>query len=1226
MPESASNDRLHNSRQHMINIESTVTPSRAAPSLMRQHWIQANSMQNSTNNYQSSNQFGAPNVPSQRTPGSKSFDTHVSNSPLIQHPMSKPNITSYQHKLLQLQLLHNSNNVDYIRHYGTRPANDYQIYGPESVTTNHYGYSSMRSNLKSAASEFSFIRPSSSGHSQSTLPHPPYQQQNHSINQFVIKNRDSQAQLLNNCSQPSNRGSLILNNNNLSSPFNNKRLTRDINNNDVSLAHNLCSPSNKQHCFINPVTGERISSVNHHHHTTVVNPVFASYKQAQDEPANVGALLDNKMMAPLRDLPSKPNKKRAQTGTAGPHTQLVCSASSGGESGQNLRKSSSLTLSIACFFRRAFSRRSKKSASKKVRSSATKLAESCNSSMGNFEDGNCVVPLVPSAFSTGSKSIDGGRKNQSQHVVQSHRMIDMIEAFTNKTLAAAAEETRNESSEGIEFTASNQQIAPRPNQYKQSSQFVGSSRLSAGVSGTAADGSLVNANGVYNAHDIMTPTQVRARLAHAQLNQFGSPLHKSNSISATMGLSLAETSNLGRRALLYDNELLVAANNNNNNSTTVAGGSPMMMRMNNVMNTNLTPLMSRANDSNQQHRASFESSQQQYFMSPRTSMKVDQLPRPSSIYGQPSMISSPIMMRDEVGTGRINFGNHRNSLHNQHFRDLQAAKEGLSNLGHSVGNSSRRQQMVKLPFMLDTTREVAEELASPTETSDLNSGNHLTGISRNGLIESPLSQRLNGRKQTANRDIISSSPSSGRLLNHYHQQQAIVNPILQSPTMDAIYDNHPILSERIDFGSNSHHENHANPQTEQYHYQRHSHRSPSIKTTNSTNNFQLHQSPSFVLRQEDLYSSRNPRHSQGDTPKRSSSGRHHQDRGAFTVVDMLSGNNRKPSAIVVPSTASNSFCEGSSSPNHHYTHRNQDNASPSSASMILAQPNCGGKSPLMGRRSFNNTSHYQQSPLVSQQTRILTKGIGVQATIIGDRPVDANKSRISDSFESSGAGETKDGRIRDSEPSLIQRTNTGDPYECSISDRFDSESNHSSSKSNSKTFLVSTRLSKATAHEQGSSSTVGDSFGSSCSSSAFAGASFEKAPVANQRKSLKELAPKQSIHASQKNISKTKSSESKQRNSVIQEDRLEGASFSSDTTTTNGSNKHNLSSNDSSSSSSGVGQNRYREKNSSRLAKRSKGRESSTEQSESDTNNRSQTDSLEKFERDRNWINSKLIE
>lgn len=1021
-------DNRLNSRngRGIINIESTVTPSRAPFSLQQ-------SIQQPLPSMRKLRPF--PSIGQQHA---ASFDV-APNSPM-QHPNNYRQ-TSYQHKLLQLQLLHNSNNVDYIRHNGVGyngcgdNDNDYQIYGPESIATNHYGYSSMRSNLKSAASEFSFIRPSSMTQhtaSQSTLPHKNSHINNlaqlSNCNQMAYSNNDQKRPWLVLSRDDMNRGSKV-------------QKSDSNNNDDVGLVQN---PTAEQY-LINPLTGERITN--------------QDVLQLNDGQTKIQETLSD-LTPPMRELPMKPGKKRAiNMGQTNINNNAINSV--------NMPKSSSLTSSIACFFRRAFSRRSKRRNSKRR---AAKLAESCSSSLGAFEDNFSNVAIVPSAFSTGSKSIDI-RKNdhQANQIIeqnktpQSQRMIDMIEAFTNKTLVS---ETTNNLPEGVAHQQQQPYTAPIVSGQQQANYYLEPNKLSR------------------SGQNKQQP-QLRSQRMH--LNQFGSPLHKSNSISATMGLSHAQDINDRQRsnAFLYDNELLIAN-----------GGSPMLMRSAKVMSVNLTPLMSQRENQQSETVVSTLQQQQQFFLSPRNSNNTNrqdhhQMPRPSSIYGQPSMISSPVITRGG-GVGRMeqginNFGIHRNSIHNPHLRD---------NIGgpHSNGSSGptemRRQQVMKTPF-LDTTREVAEDIPSPTTvepnihsyklTSQQQNSQNLADQSavqrrlskQNRIIEhsSPLSfsgrQQLMADTRERSFDMIRASPSSGKI-----QQKAIVNPILQSPTMDTIYDNHPMLSNSSsEMPSYSHYDNHNQLSMDNNNLQHR--RSPSLRLSSITNSMTqfIPTSTPIVSADKDHYVKH--RIISDITMNNIPLNHHHHQSLSSSELERAAALNmmmveNKPSAVVAPST-----------PNHHHQQQQQQSLAMSSpimeefsenrrkqsqtaysASSIqqqqpLAQPQ--SRSPMLTRRMGNHhTGHYQQSPLVSQQTRILNKGDGVQATIIGDRdgyrytqPVVNIAGAPGINLEPSLAA------------SLLRGTNI-DAYESSTFSRNLSDSS-STSKSNSKTFLVSTRLSKSMA-------------------------------------------------------------------------------------------------------------------------------------------------------------------
>lgn len=988
---------------------------------------------------------------------------------------------------MQLQLLHNSNNVDYIRNNGS-DTNDYQVYG-----SNYYGYSSMRSNLKSAASEFSFIRPYSANRNQSTLPHQHHQQQLLHLQQNVLDNGNNQ--------QHGNVHPMRT-----SFKAANVQVVGDNNN-------NCLTPLTKQF-LVNPVTGERM--------------------------INQGAFVhgDPVPIPPMRELPLKPNKKRQTQNSNG---------ATGDNLNPNLPKSSSLTSSIACFFRRAFSRRSKKG-SKRQRS---RLAESCSTSLGAFEDGVTVVPVVPSAFSTGSKSVDGhinnnkdfNNNNSHQQTVQqqqqSQRMVDMIEAFTNnRGLANPA---------NIEQAAMAQSDAMRSQQYSAfNMDFNAPPRLPAAPPTPS------------------TPNQLRRNV-----NQFGSPMHKSNSICATMGLSLVNNnSNTNRRVFAQDNGLMGPASEKSK--------SPMLMRSTKVMSAHLTPLMLQRDpiDPN-------AGPNHQFILSPRNS-KLDQMPRPSSIYGQPSMISSPIISRDE----RNNFGVHRNSLHNHQFRDNT---NNISSNAASGFEMRRYNQMMKAPF-LDTTREVAEELASPN--AEVPNDLDLARAQAMADNQSPQTGRY-FIKRDYTFDVINSSPSMQQ-----HHQAAVVNPILQSPTMDTIYDNHPMLK-TAELSAYSHYDNHQlqSPSIAQ--------RLPSNSMSSSKTQFIIRQQaqteyqPSSL---EDQYSSRRLMSAkpQSYTPSRQSRLIDASER-LPTVADMMMSN-KKPSAIVAPSTPNHATQLGIRSDSNLINDQHLNRMHNPQSPLIQSQ----SRSPMMSRRAHPQQSHYQQSPLVSQQTRVLNKGDGTQATIIGNSG-DANRHQIGQTAVSI-AGAPGINLEPSLAASLLRGTNI-DAYETATFDR-----GSACDESNSKTFLVSTRLSKSIASSQSSynyngsaSSILKDEQQSSTSTANSEGSSATKLAKDD------ELSAASSSSRSASSSSGRRSLRAKRGYGSNQEDPLEYSSG----TDTRGS--KGLASNKEKYSPSKTRSNGYNPGSSMRCEKRS-----SSEQSEETTS--SQRSSIDKEVDERNWITSKLVE
>lgn len=1002
MPDSvAAGGRPKPADRHLINIESTITPVRLGPnSLQQQH------------NYHQQQQFlrqqsiGVANerkfrpLPPIDQYQAASFDvplgTSDNNNNNLVGPTNQKPTTSYQQKLLQLQLLHNSNNVDYIRNNNGYESTDYYgVYGPSDVAfSNHYGYYSMRSNLKSATSEFSFIRPSSSGFgnlsncnnistgtNRSALQHHQLQQQQ----QQLIENHDTH----NGVPSSSSKAMLMR-------PVPNE-LFRDGNNNDIRQASRALPTSARERQSAKFMD----DSVRLGNEQMIVNGQIVN-----------GGLLTQDMALgpPNRELPLKPNKKR--------HDVEM------GVMGQgHLPKSSSLTSNLVCFLKRAFSRRSKKNKASGRKSRSAKLAESCSSSLGAFDDhhptGSRFVPIAPSAFSTGSKSVDGRQPlivgQPTNNLIQSNQgTVDTMEASQHP----AREDT-------IDPNAMPRSIHGHPQMLAQ-----------------------------------QQPTP-RLPVCHPirQVGQFGgSPLHKSNSISTTIGIARYDhnENNLHTGPLSSENEI---------------HNSPVIPRSAKVMSAHLTPLMLQrervsspsASQTNAQQQ---QQQQQQFLMSPRNS-RADQLPRPSSIYGQPSMISSPSINRDELlARGGHHFGLHRSSVHGQptaSYRDRSPHQQNLM-----LSSDGRRpNHTIIMPFNLDTTREVCEDIPSPTTE----------GLARFNSNSGQVSNRQE-MPSLAKRDAILRSPSmnssGGSRLN---QRRAIVNPMLQSSTMDTIYDNHPMLTRSEDRGvckqdtaanlrsesiSYSHYDNHnqfimeklelQQQQNNSPHYQKRQH----LLTTGSCDMPQS--SPMIIQNQVDRSQNKIP--SQFYTPSHQRS----------TVFDMVA-QNEIPSALVAPSTpvyggTRVSYLEFNGGQRRPFMDSppvqrgNPNQSSPSAAPLHHLT-----RSPMLPRRNLEQ--HYQQSPLLNgQSTRVVNRGDGVQATIIGDRQRDNGFATAHGSAQpviniAGAPGVNLDPSLA---ASLLQGTNIN-AYESLTRDQLSGRAK----PTNSKAFLVSTRLCMASHGHSGSS-------------------------------------------------------------------------------------------------------------------------------------------------------------
>lgn len=980
-------------------VESIVTPLRAGP-------FQSNSSQRKPSsraiqalgNHQAAASFDA--AFSQQQP----------------QPPRTPVSVSCQQKLLQLQLLHNSNNVDYIRQSsgangttenGSSPAattaaalvnrmtaNDYQIYGPESTV---YGYSSMRSNLKSAASEFSFIRPSSSSHIQSSLPH---QNSAHVLDQaaFLRNGLQQQHQQLSNESAAFARSPSLR----AYGPPNNHHQLRDNNNNFVG------GKNAPQQFLIDPKTGQPLQA-----------HLLLQQKQQ--------SLLDVELIAPIRELPLKPNKKRTRE-----NEPTTCNINP-----KILPKSSSLTSRIASFFRRTFSRRSKRRSGKR----RSKLAESCSTSLGAFENENFAsIPIVPSAYSTGSKSVDGRQVGERTNHQQPQRMVDMIEAFTSgnfvdqaDVIAACHNQSRvSQAGDFIEDHNSDKHRQSNGQKCKSNQLMIETNQQQQAANVTPA-----RLPGI---------SQGRADA----INEFASPLHKSNSISATMGLSLVSDNSIaGKRAanFVYDNELRAVQQQQRR----LVGGSPVLHRSAKVLSANLTPLRDPMNQyQHHHHRLSV--------LSPRnTGRLVDhhQLPRPSSIYGQPSMIAaacdSPVASR--VDERNNNFGLQRNSIHGYNITKIKALSSGVGC------------EMMKTNQLCTTQEEASEELSSPLLASEPKSA-VATIISKaefnDGLYDnrSPMIDASHYVSRAEALSMMTASPSNHNNNNNRptpQHRRAVVNPILQSPTMDTIYDNNPMMLNGVASRGNviyqSNYDNHHNNNHNQHIVQLDQGRlgqqqSPMIprraKPSNSMTQFYPSGDHGNLIDESPYSSERMIIAQSSATPNKQNK-----------VGLFLSGNN-KPAAIVAPSTPSRL---GVSYDNNHMDHPLNR---PSKDQVGLFESGF----PLV---RYLRNAPIQQSPLIYSDNKprdpiYSTRNYGQQTlavNIAGAPGINLDPALAA---------------------SLLRGTNI-DAYESSTY-QIDNQptGNQLGGGDTSKTFLVSTRLSKSMAHHQ-SSSSQSNTGGSSSSSS-----------------------------------------------------------------------------------------------------------------------------------------------
>lgn len=781
-------------RERLTGIASTVTPVRGVPfsrQLSIQH--QDNSLRASYAN---------------RHPVSFDISDPKSKSSLVNQ---QPALLNHHQKLLQLQLLHNSNNVDYVRH----GFEENQIYYPDSVT-NVYGYSSMRSNLKSVASEFSFIRPSSSsGYNQLALL---YDGQNtlgqHSIEPQKIHRTHHVKPLI------------------------------DSNNNGIptNLLGSPAPHSNRQY-LVNPNTGQRLSKEQGQQNITLLS----------DSPTKTDE-------APSRMLPLKPNKKRIVDDlTVGKHSR------------------ESTSFSLTGLIRRAFSRRSKR----KTRSQL-KIVGSYSSSLSPNDHSTANNNGSQTAFSTGSKSVSNNLREDNSMLGKQNRMVDMIEAFNKTTLIDGASVTRIDVTKDI------------------------------------ADFNL----------NIRTPVHAIQRSATKMLSprndRFASPLHKSNSISTTTGWDLGES--CMNRA--YTNDLT---------SDFLASSSS---RSSKVISAHLMPSNFTEEGSTQVEFNNL------LFSSPRTRVGGGHNPpRPSSIYGQPSMISSPIFnSRDN----RNRFGLQRNSLN---YNQLTGDRSSVD---------LRRTHIARSP-LLKPTVEVAEELSSPMDTPVVNNfQNNRNSFEKHHPNDHSRFLKIDQNERAEN------DPDSPISIGQMRYKQAIVNPILQSPTMGTIYDNHPVLNNVEARVSYSLYDNHCSNDEQG-------------QTNLGTPRRGLqsnYYSSNLRASRESMDLSRSQKPSCITTPNRCLPSKEEQPaRAGISYVKS------KPSAVVAPSTPDHKYYMDSSRGLINSPSRGHDPANVRSGHVNSTHFQ---RSPMMSRRNILGPINYQQSPLVSDQTRVVTKSDGKQATIIAD--------------------------------------------------------------------------------------------------------------------------------------------------------------------------------------------------------------------------------------------------
>lgn len=477
------------------------------------------------------------------------------------------------------------------------------------------------------------------------------------------------------------------------------------------------------------------------------------------------------------------------------------------------------------------------------------------------------------------------------------------------------------------------------------------------------------------------------------------------------------------------------------------------------------------------------------------------MPRPSSIYGQPSMIgsasNSPV-----IGSGRgvgetdrnnVLFGMQRNSMHGYNIKSkLQAptSSSASSNIGGSAGCEPLRAQMMKAHHLDTTQEEPVEELQSPQ--SELISGLELGGApfdNRSQMIPGDHSHHYISRAEALS--MITGSPAIQNRPTPQHRR-AVVNPILQSPTMDTIYDNHPRMLMNGGNGeplaSQSLYDNYNCNQDQSRQRARlvdqQPRESPMLarraKPSHPANN-QFYpgaagESGAHCSLSENPYSSERVTLGQSRTPSRTPS--RHQPTGLS-----LYGSN-KPAAIVAPSTLSDQL---------EASQRDRSSRFDRSTSHHQMGSIENG-SPMLSRRYDGASHNHQQSPLVlrNQQPRNSAYAAAAQQSI---------------AVNIAGApGINLDPALA---ASLLRGTNI-DAYESFAYDNHGSAGNNGDF--NNKTFLVSTRLSKSMTQHQSYSSQSNTGGSSSSSSNNAPGNTFRRSSLARDDE-LSSSGGSQSIHS-----------------------------------------------------------------------------------------------------------------
>jgi len=820
--------------QRRINIESTVTPLRGPLNMIkRQQSLQAQ-RRPMLQSWQQSNSVDVP-----------------SNDALTSSQLPQSG-ASYHQKLMQLQMLHRNDGRD----RNGQNSNEFQIYSPDSVATTTYGYYSMRSNLKSAASKFSFIRPDLF---------------NNQPREFDQDNTEQKSTL------PPQLNAIYRSD---SGSVRSKRATNFLQN---RMSFVMESPERK---VLSTSNDHNNNSINVDH---IRSEVAGNRNFPEVQEPNLGGdqITLAQLVAPTRELPLKPNKKRSNNSA---RNCLIPE-----------KEPSSIPGGIVGFFRRAFSRQSSKLKKRKLR-----LGESSSSSL-TFDENSFPTPFVQSAFSTGEKNV------AQEQTTASQKMIQMIEEFANRTIID--QNYRQQNALGLSAGA-NFQINQLPGQSQHLAQLhTSQSQLPLLLSPSNDSGRSRGIN-----------------FGGQQLNNrhLSSVLNKSSSVSGNIA-----SVNFGSEPMspisVVEQRNIISQGRNTPIVSQIESNSPVVMRSPRVMSANLTPLFSRLN---------LQSSNESEFhdgMSPRALVR-EANQRPSSIYGQPSLISS-INSSPQMDS-LANLGAHRNSLRNGRISDYDWQK-------------NRRSHLMRGPF-LDTTREVSEEVSTPMNDNV----DFLDGFQR-------------------------TSAYSGQPSQPYNQSNNF-NPILHSPTMHTIYDNHPRLQSVA-------RNNHLHPA--QFNEQSYYGNNPGIQQMklSSSNSFANGQQRGLLLQSDNL---QNDALLARPPSNRSAADYIHHQKPSYNPLVVYN----KPAAIVAPRTPQRSMLVNctptrasfrSVGPNQDpYGLERSSNGYMGNQQRIQRGLNASA-SPMASRRLFqheppllNSNMPMQSSPLVNDYTRFIKRNDGFKGTII----------------------------------------------------------------------------------------------------------------------------------------------------------------------------------------------------------------------------------------------------